>query len=301
MDRLSKDWYMLRFQVRYYKRQMTAFEDFFCDLMEARHGEDFQRIRPAGNQGDWGCDGLLKSKGWVFQAYAPRQMIASKFRSKVQGSFARALSKQSSGMKRWILVHNDPEGITAEMEALLRQFEQENPGISTGVWGEQDLWRLVEEMPDEAREYVLGMAPTERDLDGVGYSEIQGILQHLAASKPPAVVELTPPSPEKLKRNNLSEASADLLALGRRREYLVKEYLDSSADAELGDRISEAFSRRYRELVGESGTPDEIVQDLIIFAGGNRQGTPVEQAAVLAVLSYLFERCDIFEDPEEQP
>ena len=28
-------------------------------------------------------------------------------------------------------------------------------------------------------------------------------------------------------------------------------------------------------------------------------GEPPRQAAVLAVLSYFFERCDIFEDPEE--
>ena len=31
------------------------------------------------------------------------------------------------------------------------------------------------------------------------------------------------------------------------------------------------------------------------FAGG-MSGTPQHQAAVLAVMSYFFERCDIFED-----
>jgi hypothetical protein len=41
--------------------------------------------------------------------------------------------------------------------------------------------------------------------------------------------------------------------------------------------------------------PDEIFGELQAFAGGMDR-EPSRQAAVLAVLSYFFESCDIFED-----
>ena len=45
----------------------------------------------------------------------------------------------------------------------------------------------------------------------------------------------------------------------------------------------------------EGLSPDQIFTELQTFAGG-MDGTPKHQAAVLAVMSYFFERCDIFED-----
>ncbi|EYF04273.1 Hypothetical protein CAP_4750 [Chondromyces apiculatus DSM 436] len=35
------------------------------------------------------------------------------------------------------------------------------------------------------------------------------------------------------------------------------------------------------------------------FAGGNTRGSTVHEAAIFAVLSYFFDRCDIFERPSE--
>jgi hypothetical protein len=41
--------------------------------------------------------------------------------------------------------------------------------------------------------------------------------------------------------------------------------------------------------------PDIIFRKLQEFTGGRELGSPTDQAAVLAVLAYLFEQCDIFE------
>jgi hypothetical protein len=45
-------------------------------------------------------------------------------------------------------------------------------------------------------------------------------------------------------------------------------------------------------------SPDEIFTELQTFAGG-MDGVPSQQAAVLSVMSYFFERCDIFEDADQ--
>jgi hypothetical protein len=45
--------------------------------------------------------------------------------------------------------------------------------------------------------------------------------------------------------------------------------------------------------------PDRIFQELQAFAGGLGRGSPEHEAAVVTVLAYLFEECDIFERPGE--
>ena len=44
--------------------------------------------------------------------------------------------------------------------------------------------------------------------------------------------------------------------------------------------------------------PDDIFQYLQEFAGGSERKNPRREVAIFAVLAYLFERCDIFEQPE---
>ena len=68
----------------------------------------------------------------------------------------------------------------------------------------------------------------------------------------------------------------------------------------MGEEVAEGFRNRYRGLKAIGHTPDEIFADLQEFAGG-MHGEPARQGAVLAVLSYFFERCDIFEDAKPDP
>lgn len=62
--------------------------------------------------------------------------------------------------------------------------------------------------------------------------------------------------------------------------------------------MAEGFRQRYAELKALPGiTADEIFGSLQEHTRGFEPlSDPAHQAAVLAVLSYFFERCDIFED-----
>ena len=71
MDRVAFWWFRAQAELALHKHKATAFQDHFNDVMEAVHGTDFVRVRPAGNVGDRKCDGYLQSTGTVFQAYAP--------------------------------------------------------------------------------------------------------------------------------------------------------------------------------------------------------------------------------------
>ena len=109
---------------------------------------------------------------------------------------------------------------------------------------------------------------------------------------------LKPPSKDKLEKNRLSPDAAGLLRLGRRKEALVEAWFRKNRRPDLGERIAEAFRRRYAQLNDGNTPADDVFEHLQQYAGMG--GKPARQAAVLAVLSYFFERCDIFDDPEEE-
>ena len=61
------------------------------------------------------------------------------------------------------------------------------------------------------------------------------------------------------------------------------------------DRAAQAFRTKYLELKAEGVLPDKIFFRLHVFARGSLGQEPRLEAAVLSVLAYLFEECDIFE------
>jgi hypothetical protein len=93
----------------------------------------------------------------------------------------------------------------------------------------------------------------------------------------------------------LSPAVEGLLKAGMSRADLVRKYFKLKPT--LQDQIAESFRTRYAEL-RESLSPDHIFAELQRFAGGALVPEPGTQSAVLAVLAFFFEECDIFERPE---
>ncbi|MDE0268188.1 MAG: hypothetical protein OXI96_04010 [Acidimicrobiaceae bacterium] len=108
---------------------------------------------------------------------------------------------------------------------------------------------------------------------------------------------VVPPSVDKLRKNELSSDVVELLRIGRRKEHLVGSYISGTVRTEIGERVAEAFRQRYADLKAQDHSPDVIFGHLQQYAGA--AGTPERQAAGLAVLSYFFEHCDIFEDPAD--
>ena len=100
----------------------------------------------------------------------------------------------------------------------------------------------------------------------------------------------------KIEANALSEAVAQLLKEGMIKSTLVADFLSQWHDEMLGERLAEAFKVEYRRLRGDHG-PNQIFAELQSWAGGNHRGAPEHELAVLTVIAYYFERCDIFEEP----
>ena len=298
-DHVQLSFYRLRFELAFLRKKGEEFQAWFQELAARAYGPDFERVRPYGRQGDHKCDGRRISTGTIFQVYAPDNLRASTLEAKIEDDFGGALQHWPD-MRIWTLVTNDDRGLPPSTSHLLDDLRGDNPRVAIEHWSMPDLQRLTREFSlDDWRE-IFGEAPASADWDQLAVPDIKEVLDTLETRQTEAGQEpLNPPRADKLDRNELSAATDVLLRAGRLKEPLVEQYLRRTPKADLGERIAEAFRQRYVALRDAGTSPDGIFQALYEYTGA-MTGLPNRQVAGLAVLSYYFERCDIFEDPEPQ-
>lgn len=299
MDEVQEAFYRLYFRVAFLEKKGTEFQDWFVRLAGYAFGPDFEAVRPYGKHGDFKCDGRRVSTGTIFQCYAPYQQTAPELEKKIDDDFRGAREHWETWMNEWVLVHNDTRGLPPSSIQLIDRLRESHPQVTIEVWTETMLQELAAALPLSAQQVLFGYAPTRAGMETLMLEELKPVIDALERMDAvPGEEPLTPPSVDKLARNALSEEAAALLKLGRRKEAMVEMWFSKSPNAELGERIAEAFRRRYAELKENDRPPDGIFTHLQQYAGMG--GEPGRQSAALAVLSYFFERCDIFEDSDEE-
>ena len=302
MTSLQHALYQAWFRLAYGDKKGIEFEAWFATLASHALGADFEPVAAHGRDGDFKCDGLRLSTGTVFQCYAPERVVQARTIAKIDADFRGALNHWASWMREWTLVHNRKNGLPPKVTQHIKGLRAANPEIDISVWGLPHLEReLFAKLNVTGYEAVFGFAPSPEAIDEVAIGDIVPVIEALQKEAPGLDLEaLEPPSAQKLRRNALSEDVADLLKAGRRKEALVERYFRNHPSPDLGEKIAVAFRRRYGQLRDQRLSPDDIFARLQQSAG--QGGSPKRQTAALAVLSYYFERCDIFEDVDgEQP
>lgn len=134
----------------------------------------------------------------------------------------------------------------------------------------------------------------------LGFSDLFAVLTHISITPVPATSEVKDVSRGKIEANLLSQAVADFLKIGMQKSPLVAQFFNSWKNPTYGEQIAQAFKSQYVGL--RDGVPqlhpDEIFGRLEAWAGGAANTSPAHKAAVLAVMAYLFDKCEIFEDAQ---
>ena len=299
MDEVQAAFYRVLLHVAFLEKKGTEFQDWFVRLAGYAYGPDFEAVRPYGSQGDLKCDGRRVSTRTIFQCYAPYNQSDSELNKKTGEDFLGAREHWGTWMAEWVLVHNDTRGLPPSSVQLIDRLREDHPNVNIEVWTEPELQELADGLPLRVHQALFGFAPSKTGVETLMLEDLRPVVDALQRMDTvPGQEPLTPPSVDKIARNSLSEDAAGLLKLGRRKEVLAEIWFSKSPNAELGERIAEAFRRRYAELKEGDRPPDAIFTHLQQYAGMG--GEPAQQSAALAVLSYFFERCDIFEDLENE-
>jgi hypothetical protein len=295
LDDTQRAFYGLKFENTFLREKGKAFESFFARVMAHGFPGDFEAVRPYGARGDLKCDGFRASDGTVFQSYAPDATKLADLLAKIDEDFVGARTHWGAKMRRWELVHNDGRGLPAEAVRRLAELREAHPDTEIGVMSEAELRSIVMRLELHQLEELFGMAPTQRTMERLDFAALRPVLLAIQRRDPEDEPSLSPPSVLKLQHNALSDDATLLLRQGRRRERLVQDFFDKWPEPDFGESIAEGFRNQYQALKNAGLGPEAIFSQLQTFAGG-MDGEPSYQGAVLAVLSYFFERCDIFED-----
>lgn len=295
MDRLQQAYYEKIFINAFLRSKGDKFQTLFERLMGMAYKADFMACRPWGNQGDRKNDGFLKSERRLFQVYAPNEMKTAKAVAKITQDFEGAKVHWRTHFDKWVFVHNAPDGLPPHVQETLLDFEKANPGITLEPWGLEELLRIFRTLSQEDLESWFGFVPSEETKMQLGFGDLQTVLETIAdrPAAPPTEVKAVPMG--KIEANALSESVATLLKAGMAKAPLVKDFFAQWHDETLGERVAESFRAKYQSLRGQS-RPDEIFAELEMWAGGTQRRSPKHLLAVLAVLAYYFDSCDIFEE-----
>jgi len=267
-DSVQKAFYHLHFRAEFAEKKATAFQEFFVKIAGHAYGADFEEVRPYGKLGDLKCDGYRASSKTVFQCYAPLEMKDPELLKKIKADFSGAEAHWQSNMAEWRLVHNSAEGLSATATMLLIKIRTDHPTLSVEPWSKTELETMVLGLSLNSLIAIFGLAPSSVEISTLTLHDLKPVVDRLARQQPPAVTDMTPPSPDKVEQNGLSDDVVSLLIAGRRKEALLHSYLAKGPNVTKGEQIAQQFRMHYKELkeIGYSG--DEIFSKLQAYAGG---------------------------------
>jgi len=297
MEQIEKAYYEGKFENEFLKAKGNAFQTFFNDLMSRAYKSDYMPCRPWGNRGDRKNDGFLKSERRLFQVYAPNEMTEREAIDKIREDFEGAKAFWGKHFDKWAFVHNAYNGIPAHVQKEMLDLEQANPGIKLDPWGLEELRTVFRLIQREDLESWFGYAPNAQSKVRLGFDDIRVVLETIASRKPDSRRPVKQVPPKKIEANQLSDSIATLIKEGMAKASLVNDFFGKWHDPTFGERIATAFREKYDSIRGTM-TPNEIFYEIQTWVGGSERGTAEHEMAVLSVMTYYFERCDIFEEPQ---
>lgn len=287
----------------------VAFQDFFSNVMEKLHGDDFIRVRSFGQKGDKGCDGYLLSSGKVYQCYGAvngDKGKASYLIGKMEEDFEKAKENLSSIMKEWYMVHNLVDGLPVDAVETLGKLKEANPQIHFAFIGPEGFETRISSLATNVAECLLGPLAMNEDAQNLQVEELRDIIKRLVDTidrSEPNLEEITPVPIDKLNANDLPNYWKIIIASGRKNAHIVVAYIDQHNNPLIGEEIAQIFNDRYRYIKAQDLEPGCIMDALYQFVVGLGSVATARQVASHALLAHLFESCDIFENvtEEEEP
>ncbi len=302
MDRLQQLNYEKDFRIAFLESKGDGFQGLFEKLMSKVHPNDFMACRPWGNVGDRKNDGYLPSARILYQSYAPNDMVAAEAIRKINEDFEGAKKHWEQFFDEWTFVHNSPDGrLGPHVIETLAKLKNDNPQIKIGHCGYEEMLTKFRQLSLQDLESWFGPSLTMEANVNLGYSDLKAVLTHISVTPVPKTSEVKDVSRGKIEANLLSQAVADFLKIGMQKSPLVAQFFSNWKNPTYGEQIAQTFNSKYialRDSIPQLH-PDEIFGRLEAWAGGSVNTTPTHKAAVLAVMAYLFDKCEIFEDAQK--
>lgn len=294
------------FRLLVHESDGQAYQNLFTRVMQHAN-PDFRPVKPHGREGDQKNDGFDKSKGVYYQVYAPEDLTPNVYTavSKLTDSFHGLLAywnDQISPIKEYYFVVNDKyKGTYPEIERGLAELERRHAGVRCNPFFAKDLEDIFINLREHQIVDIIGLVPSPFNIETIDYSVMQEVIAHLQRAEVSYRTEKIPVNPDferKIVFNRLSKDVARLLEYGNHQSYVIPDYFKLQSrfvKSELRNTFAALYEDGNRVIEDHGDKPDLIFFHILDKASPNKAKTV--QDAVLVLMSYYFEYCDIFEAP----
>jgi len=131
----------------------------------------------------------------------------------------------------------------------------------------------------------------------VTFAELEVVTNAIVSSPAEPVTDFTVTDPsKKMEKNGLSERVHFSLSLGLGKAREVSSFVEHVASRDVGfpERLKAGFVEEYNRLWEDGLRSDDLFESLRVFSAMGSSDFK-QQAAGLAVLCYLFEKCEVFQ------
>ena len=300
----------LIFKNKVYSSEGQTFEDFFSSIM-MKSNPNFMQVKAYGRIGDRKNDGFDKTTGEYFQVFAPQDIhnsstindATTKLESDFKGLYDFWNDKYP--IKKYNFVVNDKyKGVPPPLYDKISELEGVYTDVEFNIFTAAKLEDIVLNMDIDAVNSILGYI-VDIHTAQLEYSALTEVIEHLMRMNDSSDSDnllSVPDFEEKIVFNKLSDKVANMLRSASYQVGGLEAYFRCHSEvtkSEVQRKIVDCYKNaatlidktidNYADLVFM-----KILDD--IYPNGNVS----IRNAIMILMAYYFESCDIFEKPERE-
>ncbi|MNX88101.1 hypothetical protein D3C86_1200590 [compost metagenome] len=307
MTRNEKYIARVMFKLKLYESDGQKFEDLFVKVM-CKANPNFKPVKAHGRIGDMKNDGFDRTTGTYYQVFAPEDVkkgsTINDAVAKVKEDFQGLKIKWNDicPIKEFFYVVNDKyKGIPAPITQELIQLNNANSETKCDTFASKNLEDSFILLNDDDIIDVISFIPDE-NIGALDYSVLNEAIIYIrdyTGSNGPEDKLVVPDFEEKIEFNKLSDRVNHFLTFASYQIGDLEEFFKVNSDF-VKSELQASFKEIYEE--SKSIIPDTIpnFSDERFFYILKQASARKEKAyrdAVLVLMAYYFESCDIFEEP----
>jgi len=309
MNRSEKYMARIMFQLKIHTSDGQSYENLFSKVM-GKHNSNFRMIKPYGNVGDRKNDGFDKTTGVYYQVFAPEDIS----KSKTIVDAVKKLRVDFIGLKKqwhalcpiqefYYVVNDKYKGLPPDVEQEILILGSENPEVTCDTFPSNSLEGIFMDLVEDDMIDIVGIPPNE-EIAFLNYDVLNKAVEHLMHSESDLSLDSFIENPDfesKIAFNKLSSISSHLLNVASYQNGDLEIYFQNTGDFvknELKTRFKGLY-KQSKEIITEKEKNFADQRFMYILNNASPNGKKAVRDAVLVLMAFYFEACDIFEKPIE--
>ena len=292
------------FQNRVLKANGNSFEELFTLVMQSAN-PGFIQVKPQGSLGDKKNDGFNPSTGIYYQVYVPEDLSTTKDKA------IKKLHTDFNGLKNYwptigypvkefyYVVNDKYQGVGPGLLKNIKELQKANPNIIIGLFKNNDLQNVFENLNETKIAEIIGFVPSA-DISMLEMDVLHNVIEHIMNTEVDSALPTIPNNPnfnKKIEFNGLSSEIASMMRTALINATSIDDYFANNNNF-LRDELRNRFNGLYLSAKKSNSEPDQIFAEVYALSCPQK-ATQAHTTAVMTLMAYYFECCDIFETPEQ--